>query len=81
VDDRTIRFVFKEPFLDFAILFGTANVAGPAWVVPEKYYRQVGPDAFKQKPVGAGPYRLVNHEPGVKRSTATTVRSTPSSSR
>src|SRR5262245_31609447 len=23
VDDRTIRFVFKEPFLDFAILFGT----------------------------------------------------------
>ena len=29
VDDRTIRFVFKEPFLDFAILFGTANVAAP----------------------------------------------------
>src|SRR5499426_1270488 len=22
VDDRTVRFVFKEPFLDFAILFG-----------------------------------------------------------
>src|SRR5512132_794412 len=34
VDDRTVRFVFKEPFLDFAILFGTANVAGPGWVVP-----------------------------------------------
>ena len=30
VDDRTIRFVFKEPFLDFAILFGTANVAAPS---------------------------------------------------
>src|SRR6266403_1707608 len=66
VDDRTIRFLFKEPFLDFAILFGTANVAGAGWVVPEKYYKQVGPDAFKQKPVGAGPYRLVRHEPGVK---------------
>src|SRR5213594_4396470 len=66
VDDRTIRFVFKEPFLDFAILFGTANVAGPAWVVPEKYYKQVGPDAFKQKPIGAGPYKLVRHEPGVR---------------
>src|SRR5262245_57037375 len=25
VDDRTVKFVFKEPFLDFAILFGTAN--------------------------------------------------------
>jgi peptide/nickel transport system substrate-binding protein len=56
VDDRTIRFVFKEPFLDFAILFGTANVAGPGWVVPEKYYKQVGPDGFKQKPIGAGPF-------------------------
>jgi peptide/nickel transport system substrate-binding protein len=66
VDDRTVRFVFKEPFLDFVILFGTANVAGPGWVVPEKYYRQVGPDGFKQKPIGAGPYRLVRQEPGVK---------------
>src|SRR3989442_8151918 len=66
VDDRTIRFHFKEPFLDFAILFGTANVAAPGWVVPEKYYKQVGPDGFKQKPVGAGPYRLVRHEPGIK---------------
>src|SRR2546428_5090804 len=35
VDDRTIRFLFKEPFLDFAILFGTANVAAADWVVPE----------------------------------------------
>jgi ABC-type transport system substrate-binding protein len=66
VDDRTIRFHFKEPFLDFAILFGTANVAAPGWVVPEKYYKQVGPDGFKQKPIGAGPYKLVRHEPGVK---------------
>src|SRR2546428_3131308 len=66
VDDRTVRFVFKEPFLDFPILFGTANVAGPGWVVPEKYYKQVGADAFKQKPIGAGPYKLVRHEPGVK---------------
>src|SRR5262250_3724787 len=66
VDDRTVRFVFKEPFLDFLILFGTANVAAPGWVVPEKYYKQVGADAFKQKPIGAGPYRLVRHEPGVQ---------------
>jgi len=66
VDDRTIRFVFKEPFLDFAILFGTANVAAPGWVVPEKYYKQVTGDGFKQKPIGAGPYKLVRHEPGVK---------------
>ena len=66
VDDRTIRFHFKEPFLDFVILFGTSNVAGPGWIVPEKYYKQVGADGFKQKPIGAGPYKLVRHEPGVK---------------
>src|SRR5206468_8434535 len=66
VDDRTIRFFFKEPFLDFAILLGTANVAGAGWVVPEKYYKQVGADAFKQKPIGAGPYKLVRQEPGVR---------------
>src|SRR6266568_1106387 len=66
VDDRTIRFVFKEPFLDFATLFGTANVAAPGWVVPEKYYKQVGADGFKQKPIGAGPYKLLHLEPGVK---------------
>src|SRR5262245_57391318 len=65
VDDRTVRFVFKEPFLDFAILFGTANVAGPGWVVPEKYYKQVGPDAVRQKPIGAGACKLGRQEPGV----------------
>src|SRR5438046_6800464 len=64
VDDRTIRFHFKEPYLDYAILFGTANVAAPGSVVPEKYYKQVGADGFKQKPVGAGHYKPVRHEPG-----------------
>src|SRR5262249_41158970 len=66
VDDRTIKFVFKEPFLDCAPVCGTANVAGPGWIVPEKYYKQVGADAFKQKPIGAGPFKLVRQEPGVK---------------
>src|SRR5215510_5970762 len=29
-------------------------------------YRGAKADVFKQKPIGAGPYRLVRHEPGVK---------------
>jgi hypothetical protein len=58
VDDRTIRFVFKEPFLDFAILFGTANVAGPAGSCRE-VLQAGGRGRFKQKPIGAGPYKLV----------------------
>jgi peptide/nickel transport system substrate-binding protein len=65
VDNRTIRFHFKEPFLDFPVLFGT-SASGAAWIVPAKYYQEVGPDRFKQKPIGAGPYKLVRQEPGVK---------------
>ena len=66
VDQRTVRFRFKEPFLDFLLLFGSSNVTGAAWVVPAKYYQQVGPDGFKRRPIGAGPYKLASHEAGVK---------------
>ena len=66
VDDRTIRFEFTEPFLDFPILLGTGNLCGAGWVVPRKYYEQVGKDGFLQKPIGAGPYKLVSQEPGTK---------------
>ena len=57
VDDHTIRFHFKQPFLDFPILMGTGNVCGAGWPVPAKYYQQVGQAGFLQKPIGAGPYR------------------------
>ena len=66
LDKRTIRFRFKEPFLDFLLLLGSGNVTGAGWVVPAKYYSQVGPDGFKRKPIGAGPYKLASIEPGVK---------------
>src|SRR5215204_6824954 len=65
-DDRTIRFDFTEPFLDFPILLGTGNICGAGWVVPAKYYHQVGKDGFLQKPIGCGPYKLVSQEPGTK---------------
>jgi len=66
VDKRTVRFRFKEPFLDFLLLLGSGNVTGAGWVVPEKYYKQIGPDGFKRKPIGAGPYKLASAEAGVK---------------
>jgi len=56
----TVRFHFKEPFLDFPILMGTSNVCGAGWVVPAKYYEQSGQAGFLQKPIGAGPYKLVS---------------------
>ena len=66
VNDRTVKFSFNEPFLDFPILMGTGNVCGAAWVVPAKYYQKVGKDGFLQKPIGAGPYKLVSQETGNK---------------
>jgi peptide/nickel transport system substrate-binding protein len=66
VDDHTVRFHFNEPFLDYPILIGTANVCGAGWVVPAKYYEQVGQAGFLQKPIGAGPYKLVSQQQGVK---------------
>lgn len=66
VDDRTIRFHFSGPFLDFPILIGTSNVCGAGWVVPQKYYEKVGQNGFLQKPIGAGPYKLVSQQPGIQ---------------
>src|SRR5215813_2713151 len=66
VDDRTVRFHFTEPFLDFPILLGTSNVSGAGWVVPAKYYETAGQSGFMQKPIGAGPYKLIAQEPGVR---------------
>jgi len=66
VDDRTIKFTFKEPFLDFPIIIGTGNVCGAGWVVPAKYYKKAGKDGFLQKPIGAGPYKLLAQEAGNK---------------
>jgi peptide/nickel transport system substrate-binding protein len=66
IGGNTVRFHFNEPFLDFPILLGTSNVCGAGWVVPAKYYEKVGQDGFLQKPIGAGPYRLVSQQPGIR---------------
>ena len=62
-DDRTVKFTFKEPFLDFLTIYGSP-ASGAGWIVPKAYYEQVGPNGFKQKPIGAGPYRFVKQQAG-----------------
>ena len=64
VDDRTIVFHFKEPFVDFLDLYNGAN-SGIGWIVPRHYYERVGKDAFKARPLGAGPFKFVSQEAGV----------------
>jgi peptide/nickel transport system substrate-binding protein len=65
VDDRTIVFHFREPFLEFLDLYN-GGVSGIGWIVPRHYYEKVGRDGFKAKPLGAGPYKFVSQEAGVQ---------------
>jgi peptide/nickel transport system substrate-binding protein len=64
-DDRTVKFFFKEPFLDFLTIYGSP-ASGAAWIVPKAHYQKVGKDGFKQAPIGAGPYRFVRQTPGTE---------------
>ena len=64
VDPLVVRFHLKDPWPDFMTFYGTtASAAGI--VLPRKYVEQVGPDGFRQRPVGAGPYRFASQRPGI----------------
>jgi peptide/nickel transport system substrate-binding protein len=63
-DPLTVRFRLHEPWPDFMTFYGTTATAAGI-VLPRKYTEQAGPDGFRQKPVGAGPYKFVSQRPGV----------------
>jgi peptide/nickel transport system substrate-binding protein len=65
VDPLTVRFHLKEPWPDFMTFYGTTATAAGI-VVPKKYFEQVGADGFRQRPIGAGPYKFVSQRPGIE---------------
>jgi peptide/nickel transport system substrate-binding protein len=65
VDPLTLRFQLTAPWPDFLTFYGTSATAAGI-IVPKKYLSQVGEDGFKKHPIGAGPYRVVSHTPGVE---------------
>jgi peptide/nickel transport system substrate-binding protein len=54
----TAIFHFKTPYVFAPKLLG----ASPNYIVPRRYFEQVGHDGFMQKPIGSGPYRLVDYQ-------------------
>src|SRR5256884_648790 len=65
VHPHHIRFVLHEPWPDFLTFYATpATAAG--WIVPKNYTEKIGNDAFKNQPVGLGPYRFVSYQPGIE---------------
>lgn len=65
VSPHQVRFRLQEPWPDFMTFYGTI-ATGAGWIVPKKYIEKIGNDEFKNQPIGLGPYRLVNHQPGVE---------------
>ncbi|KAF0118204.1 MAG: peptide/nickel transport system substrate-binding protein [Xanthobacteraceae bacterium] len=59
VDSHKVRIVTKRPF-PAAIEY----LAGPIVIHPAAYYEQAGPKGMNEKPVGSGPYRVVEHQIG-----------------
>jgi peptide/nickel transport system substrate-binding protein len=63
-DPQHVTFTLKKPWPDFLTFYSSASGAG--WIVPKKYVEKVGDEAFKQAPIGAGPYKFVSFKPGVE---------------
>ena len=59
LDKYKVRIIMKEPF-PAAIDYLATTVA----IHPAKYYQQVGPTGMNLKPVGSGPYKVIEHIPG-----------------
>lgn len=59
VDAHKVRILLKKPF-PAALEY----LAGPIPIYPNEYYAKAGPKGMSAKPVGTGPYRVTEHQPG-----------------
>ena len=64
-DPQTVIVNFKEP----EILFGgdlNSGIPGVQYIYPKEYNDRVGDDVADVEPIASGPYKLVNHDRGVR---------------
>jgi peptide/nickel transport system substrate-binding protein len=59
VDQYKVRIVSKQPFAP-----AIAQLANNIPIYPHEYYAKVGPLGMNRKPVGSGPFRVVDHALG-----------------
>lgn len=59
LDKYKVRVISKEPFPAAKDYLATTLAIHPA-----KYYKEVGPKGMGVKPVGTGPYKVVDYQPG-----------------
>jgi peptide/nickel transport system substrate-binding protein len=65
IHPHRIRFVLHTPWPDFLTFYATP-ATGAGWIVPKTYTEKISNDAFKNHPVGLGPYRFVQYNPGIE---------------
>lgn len=61
VDRLTVRVELTKPMVTMPILLSDPNNEGI--VLPKKYIEKIGWAAFGRKPIGSGPYKLIEHRP------------------
>jgi peptide/nickel transport system substrate-binding protein len=49
---------FGSPFVAATQILADSS----AYIVPRRYFEQVGRDGFNQKPIGSGPYRVIDYQ-------------------
>ena len=59
VGKYTVRIISKAPFPAAKDYLATTLAIHPA-----KYYKEVGPKGMNAKPVGSGPYKVIDYQPG-----------------
>lgn len=59
LDPYKIRIISKQPFPGAKEYLSTTVAIHPA-----KYYKEVGPKGMNAKPVGTGPYKVTDYQPG-----------------
>lgn len=65
VTPHHVRFHLHDPWPDFMTFYGTM-ATGVGWIVPKRYIEKHGSEAFKNQPIGLGPYRVASHKAGIE---------------
>lgn len=65
VQAHQVRFRLYDPWPDFLTFYATP-ATGAGWIVPKHYTEKIGNEKFKDQPIGLGPYRFVQYQPGVE---------------
>jgi ABC-type transport system substrate-binding protein len=60
----TVVVVHKSPLPFFSFLVSSLSTGDEGAIIPKAYYEKVGDDGYNKAPIGAGPYKVTELNPG-----------------